>query len=75
MQSDASSAQRHIRTLLPNLNEDAICTMRREWSRIADRVRIGAKERVGEWVEEVIRTPSVPSASASHRRALRRVMP
>ena len=49
--------------------------MRREWSRIADRVRIGAKERVGEWVEEVIRTPSVPSASASHRRALRRVMP
>ena len=75
MQSDASSAQRHIRTLLPNLNEDAICTMRREWSRIADRVRIGAKERVGEWVEEVIRNPSVPSASASHRRALRRVMP
>ena len=75
IQSDTSSAQRHIRTLLPNLNDDAICTMRREWSRIADRVRIGAKERVGEWVEEVIRTPSVPSASSSHRRALRRVMP
>jgi len=75
IQSDTSSARRHIRTLLPNLNDDAICTMRREWSRIADRVRIGAKERVGEWMEEVIRTPSVPSASASHCRALRRVMP
>ena len=75
MHLDASSAHQYIRTVLPNLNEDAICTMRHEWSCIADRVRIGAKERVGEWVEEVIRAPSVPSAPSSHRRALRRLMP
>ena len=73
-QIDASNARQYIRALLPNLNDEGIQAMRVEWSHIADRVRIGAKERVGEWVEEVIRTPSASPSTTSHR-SLRRYMP
>lgn len=63
---DAVSARQYIHALLPHLSDGAIHTMRVEWSHIADRVRIGAKERVGEWIDEVIRTPSTSATNLPH---------
>ena len=65
-----------LQSLLPNMDDIARRAMKREWSNIVDRVRIGAKERIGDWVDEVISAPSTASSSSQSRRhSTRRTTP
>ncbi|CCU98130.1 Hypothetical homeodomain transcription factor bE [Malassezia sympodialis ATCC 42132] len=47
-----------IKEYMPNANDYELEKMYSEWKKIVERIRYGVKERVGDWVEEVIGTSS-----------------
>lgn len=49
-----------LAALVPHMDAEALARMRDDWHKMVDRIRYGVKERVGDWVEEVIRGPPEP---------------
>ncbi|WFD18144.1 hypothetical protein MCAP1_000355a, partial [Malassezia caprae] len=47
-----------IKEYMPGANERELEKMYMEWNKIVERIRYGVKERVGDWIEEVIGTSS-----------------
>ena len=59
-------AKKGLPAVLPHISEDTAVAMRTEWEQMVERVRYGIKERIGDWMDEVIR--DTHSSASEERR-------
>ncbi|WFD29459.1 hypothetical protein MSPP1_000468 [Malassezia sp. CBS 17886] len=69
-QRGKSEKQLSLSWVCGNLTPAALEQMRDEWAGVVERIRVGSKDRIGDWMDEVIRTPSTtPRPTKKRRRA------
>lgn len=44
-----------LRQLYPEASEEYLAELRKSWNEVIERIKVGAKDRIGDWVDEVIR--------------------
>lgn len=52
--TSSESSSPTLQDVLPELNRSQLEILRSEWTKIIEHVRIGVKERVGDWIDEVV---------------------
>ena len=55
-----------LRQVFPEASERFLNELRADWEQIVDRIKVGAKDRVGDWVDDVIRLSQSISSAQPH---------
>lgn len=55
-----------LRQVFPEASERFLNELRADWEQIVDRIKVGAKDRVGDWVDDVIRLSQSISSARPH---------
>ncbi|WFD02577.1 hypothetical protein MOBT1_001257d, partial [Malassezia obtusa] len=61
--AQAGVAAYTLRNLFPEASERFLSELRADWANIIERVKVGAKDRIGDWIHDILRlSESIPSS-------------